>query len=59
MDLKELTIGTLFKVKNDNKIYKLIGYNADRSQVFYISIDDTIIYGNLKECSVDFIIEIV
>lgn len=53
MDLKELPIGTFFKFNDNVDIFKLIGYNHDRTKIFYISIDDKIIYGNLKECSVE------
>lgn len=55
MDLKELPIGTLFKFNGNMDIFKLIGYNDDRTKIFYISINDKIIYGNLKECFVEMI----
>lgn len=58
MDYTNLSISTLFKIKNDNSIYKFIGYNIDKTQIFYISINDKIIYGNLKNCSIDLIDEI-
>ncbi len=59
MDIKDLMIGTLFEMSSNNDTFKLIGYNSDRTRIFYISIHDKIIYGNLKECSIDMIHKIL
>lgn len=44
----ELPIGSRFQFKNDTKIYKLIGYNSDKSKVMYISNEDKTIFENMK-----------
>ena len=43
-----MPIGAQFQLKHDNSIYKLIGYNSDKSKVMYIALDDTIIYDSMK-----------
>ena len=52
MDLTNLKIGSLFKINNESIICKLIGYNYDRTKIFYIQEGDNIIQDNMKQCDV-------
>jgi len=52
MDFINLKIGTLFKINNDKVVCKLVGYNFNRTKIFYIQEGDMTIQDNMKECDV-------
>lgn len=59
MDFTNLKIGTMFKISNDSIVCKLIGYNDDRTKVFFIQEGDKIIQDNMKQCDVKNIIHLI
>jgi hypothetical protein len=48
-----IRVGSFIKLKNDQNIYILYGYNSSRTEISYFPIESMTIYGNTRNTEID------